>query len=48
MRIYNRAGRNHYRYTLRVLRSQFAAEDWWALMLGLTTLAFVILMPVAR
>lgn len=48
MRIYNRGGRSHYRYTLRVLRSQFTMDDWWSLMMGLTVLMLVILMPVAR
>ena len=48
MRIYNRGGRSHYRYPLRVLRSQFTMDDWWSLMMGLTVLMLVILMPVAR
>ncbi len=48
MRIYNRGGRSHYRYTLRVLRSQFTPDDWWSLMMELTVLAMVILMPVTR
>jgi len=48
MRIYNRNGRSHAHYTLRVLRNQFSMEDWWSLMLGLSALAIVILLPVAR
>ena len=48
MRSYNRNGRSHAHYTLRVLRSQFTMDDWWALMMGLTTLAIVILMPASR
>ncbi len=48
MRIYNRNGRSHAHYTLRVLRSQFTMDDWWALMMGLSVLAMVIPMPVTR